>query len=161
MPDSKGDPNSRRSIASSLVLWRAGVSAALLAIIGLQLAVLLRPGAPWSPHRPEVLVDDRGRPVYPYVLREVQNTISKNAEVLQRSYLEYLERSPAAREGRMTFDWYVTPQGRVENVEFVGGSMGDEVMQESIITIVEEMQFPPPGRRMYVDYTFNFKDVTE
>ena len=146
-------------------VWRVCTTALAVAILCLQLAMVLRPPPVVLPFAgaivQSIFVDDRGRPVYPYVIREVQNTISKNAAALQKCYLDYLARKPEVRDGRMTYDWYVTAGGRAEQVEFVSGTLGDERMRADIAEAVVRFRFPPPRQRTYVEYTFSFQDVTQ
>lgn len=140
-------------------LWRLGVSMALIAILVLQVILIVGRKSVAPALAQQVAVDDRGRPVYPYILREVQNTVSKNAKALQECYLGYLARSPGVREGRLTYDWFVGVDGRAERVEFIAGSFGDDRFRSDVKVTVERMEFPPPTSPTYVDYTFSFKDV--
>lgn len=153
-----------RGTGRGVWIWRVCTTALAVAILCLQLAILLRTASAVPPSAgvaAAVFVDDRGRPVYPYVIREVQNTVSKNASTLQKCYLDYLARSPQVRDGRMTYDWYVTADGRADRVELVSGTLGDDEMKADVRDAVLRFRFPPPGERTYVEYTFSFKDVTQ
>lgn len=94
-----------------------------------------------------------------YQKNEVKNTILKNAaDAIQSCYKKWLEKNPNFVQGKVTVDWQILPDGKVDRPEIVSSEISD--INACILSNIAQLEFPPPpdGEPYYVVHKFFFKN---
>ncbi|MCB1201779.1 MAG: AgmX/PglI C-terminal domain-containing protein [Leptospiraceae bacterium] len=104
------------------------------------------------------MVNSNGKIIYPYLEREVKNTITKNARAMQKCFNVYIQTKPEVTIGQIRAEWFITEGGEVENAEIIQSVFTDKTFLSCIIDAIGGWQFPPPDKRTYVEHTFRFQD---
>ncbi|MBX9768222.1 MAG: AgmX/PglI C-terminal domain-containing protein [Bdellovibrionales bacterium] len=95
----------------------------------------------------------------PYVVREIKNTIVKNAKLLQECWFAHLEKFPAQKKGKLFLDWTVSTTGEPTSVEVVRSEFDDEAFGKCTTEKIAKFHFPAPpwDRPKYIEYTLSFE----
>lgn len=111
----------------------------------------------------KIFVDERGRPIDPYVSRQVKNTITANARDAQVCFNKYvedmgdkIESGEAKGDGELHLDWTVKRSGLAVKVRTVFSQFQNEDFEECMQKAVSSWDFPPPDLDTYADHRFRF-----
>jgi TonB family protein len=99
-----------------------------------------------------------GNTADPYVSGPVKNTLRKNAAAMQQLWLDYLKQPQAKDSGYVEIDWRIDSEGRVSKVGLIHSEFADKSLDEGLVRIIQQLDFPPPGEaQRYVAHKFVFK----
>lgn len=111
----------------------------------------------------KIFVDERGRPVDPYVNRQVKNTITANARDAQKCFNDYIEglgekadRPDTLKAGEVHLDWTVKRSGKAQDARTVFSPFNHEGFEKCLKKAVESWDFPPPDLDTYAEHRFRF-----
>lgn len=104
------------------------------------------------------LVDNKGQVIYPYLQREVKNTITRNAADMQKCFNDHIAGDPETTAGKIHVEWQVLESGGADNARLISSGFPDEKFNACVLKAVETWDFPPPDRKTYVEHIFNFAD---
>lgn len=95
----------------------------------------------------------------PYLLREVKNTIVKNAKTLQECWFEFLKTNPELKRGSVYLDWSIKTDGTPMSVEVIRSDFNNEPMNQCLTAKIQTFTFPPPpfDQTKYIEYTLSFE----
>jgi|GEM_PF-1716432 len=120
-------------------------------------------GSPQTLIQRQLFVDDRGRPIDPYVVRQVKNTITANARDAQSCYNAFVEslgnkgeKTKALTDGEIHIDWTVLRSGTATQVRTVFSPFGNPAFEECLHKAIANWKFPPPDLDTYAEHRFRF-----
>jgi Ca-activated chloride channel family protein len=88
------------------------------------------------------------------ILRVIRHHQTK----MQRCYEKALKKD-ASLQGTLKLTWTIDKNGRVQNVQAVGGSLTDAALKQCAVHVIRRLRFPKPsgGGEVKVTYPFAFK----
>jgi hypothetical protein len=88
---------------------------------------------------------------------EVLAVINRHMGKIQGCYERGLTRKPTLA-GRVTFNWTISPKGRVKGVRQVNSTLGDIPVSNCISGVIKRMRFPKPrGGSVSITFPFIFR----
>lgn len=93
-----------------------------------------------------------------YEANEVRNTLVRAAHSnVQGCYNQWLSSNSKFERGELKVEWFISPDGKVNDPAVVFSEL--QGIENCVLGIISELQFPPPpsDRPVYIAHNFKFR----
>ncbi|MEL6181213.1 MAG: AgmX/PglI C-terminal domain-containing protein, partial [Myxococcota bacterium] len=88
----------------------------------------------------------------------IQHEIQRHLNAIRFCYERELAKNPELG-GKVTAQWAIGTQGKVESVKIQRSTLRNERVESCLGKVIRRMTFPPPSETTNVVYPFNFKSA--